>query len=114
MQKGVDIFSSVDKYNWRGPPLFEPAWERIASEMPSFNGRFHVLNVSFMDMRTDGHVATAMTHQASELEAMEAKLSRTADCLHYCLPGPADFWALSAFNLLLNNPRYAAPKHSAA
>jgi hypothetical protein len=108
-KRGVDIFSSVDKYHWRGPPLFEPAWERIAGGMAGLNGRFAVLNVSFMDMRTDGHVATAMSHQASEFETLEAKLLHTADCLHYCLPGPADFWALAAFNLLLNNPRYAAP-----
>ena len=28
------------------------------------------------------------------------------DCLHYCLPGPSDAWALALYNLLLNNPRY--------
>jgi len=22
------------------------------------------------------------------------------DCLHYCFPGPVDFWSLSLFNLL--------------
>jgi len=112
-KRDVDMFSSVDKYNWRGAPLFEPAWERIAGEMAALHGRFAVLNVSFIDMRTDGHVAYAMNHQAAELESLEAKLSRTADCLHYCLPGPADFWALAIFNLLLNNRRYAAPQHRA-
>ena len=28
------------------------------------------------------------------------------DCLHYCLPGPSDAWALALYNLLLNNPRF--------
>ena len=30
------------------------------------------------------------------------------DCLHYCYPGPADFWALALYNLMLNNPRFRA------
>ena len=29
------------------------------------------------------------------------------DCLHYCFPGPADFWALALYNMMLNNPRFA-------
>ena len=29
------------------------------------------------------------------------------DCLHYCLPGPADAWASALYNLLLNNAKYA-------
>ena len=28
------------------------------------------------------------------------------DCLHYCYPGPADYWALALYNLMLNNPRF--------
>ena len=30
------------------------------------------------------------------------------DCLHYCYPGPADYWALALYNLMLNNPRFRA------
>ena len=29
------------------------------------------------------------------------------DCVHYCLPGPADAWASALYNLLLNNEKYA-------
>lgn len=37
-----------------------------------------------------------------------AKTHFPLDCLHYCYPGPTDFWALSIYNLMLNNPRYAS------
>jgi len=104
---GVDLFN--DKYNWRGPPLFESAWERTARTMPSLIDRFAVLNVSFLDMRGDGHVATSMRYSSTRGEfGADWKKAFPLDCLHYCYPGPADFWALSLYNLLLNNPRYKA------
>ena len=28
-------------------------------------------------------------------------------CRHYCYPGPADYWALALYNLLLNNAKFA-------
>lgn len=104
---GVDIFN--DKYNWRGPPLHETAWEETAKAMPAMAARFATLNVSFLDMRSDGHVATSMRY-SSEVGEFGAKW-KTAfplDCLHYCYPGPADFWALALTNLLMNNERYQA------
>ena len=61
-----------------------------------------MLNVSFVDMRADGHVAAAMSHHADP-----AKAEKPADCLHYCLPGPCDAWAHATYNLLLNAPKYA-------
>jgi hypothetical protein len=57
----IDIFK--DKYNWRGPAMFEGAWAeeaaRVANTLP-LAARFSVLNVSFLDARADGHVAGAM------------------------------------------------------
>jgi hypothetical protein len=104
---GVDLFN--DKYNWRGPPLFEPAWQRTARAMPALAGRFAVLNVSFLDMRADGHVATSMRYSSTRGEfGADWKKAFPLDCLHYCYPGPADFWALALYNLLLNNPEYQA------
>jgi hypothetical protein len=58
-----------------------------------------VLNVSFVDQRADGHVATSM-------RARPAADQRALDCLHYCIPGPADAWAHALYNLLLNNARF--------
>lgn len=102
---GVDLFN--DKYNWRGPPLFESAWERTARTMPALADRFAVLNVSFLDMRGDGHVATSMRYSSTRGEfGADWKKAFPLDCLHYCYPGPADFWALALYNLLLNNPKY--------
>ena len=107
-KKGVDMFK--DKYSWRGPPIFEHEWRAAASRTRSLRGRFAYLNVSFLDGRADGHVATAMRYSAQR-----GKREFPLDCLHYCYPGPTDFWALSLYNLLLNNARYrqeeqAAPK----
>lgn len=102
---GVDMFR--DKYNWRGPPLFETAWQDAARATPRLAGRFAVLNVSFLDMRSDGHVATSMRYSSSRGEGGPQKATFPLDCLHYCYPGPADFWALALYNLLRNNERYA-------
>ena len=30
------------------------------------------------------------------------------DCLHYCYPGPSDYWAKTLYNLLMNNAKFAA------
>jgi hypothetical protein len=98
-RKGVDMFK--DKYSWRGPALFEHEWRAAASRAASLRGRFAYLNVSFLDMRADGHVASSMRYSAQR-----GKREFPLDCLHYCYPGPTDFWALSLYNLLLNNARY--------
>ncbi|KAL1503789.1 hypothetical protein AB1Y20_012257 [Prymnesium parvum] len=103
----VDMFK--DKYNWRGPPLFEASWADAARRSRLMSGRFTFLNVSFMDARADGHVATAMRYSSSRgAFGAKWKTEFPLDCLHYCYPGPSDFWALSLFNLLLNNPRFNA------
>ena len=55
-----------------------------------------------VDMRADGHVARAMAYGA------EGGNVAALDCLHYCLPGPADVWAHALYNLLMNNPRFGS------
>lgn len=106
---GVDIFK--DKYNWRGPPLFEGAWASATAAKSrkglSLAGRFAFLNVSFLDARADGHVATAMRYGPTVSKAAKKKASFPLDCLHYCYPGVSDYWALALYNLLLNNERYS-------
>jgi len=103
----VDMFK--DKYNWRGPPLFEHEWADAAAHTRTLGARFGFLNVSFLDARADGHVATSMRYSPTTgAYSGPAKTHFPLDCLHYCYPGPTDFWALSIYNLMLNNPRYAS------
>ena len=104
-RSGSDFFK--DKYSWRGPPIFEHAWAAAASTTRSLGPRFTFLNVSFLDARADGHVASAMRYSsASGRFGNRQKVDFPLDCLHYCYPGPTDYWALSLYNLLLNNARY--------
>lgn len=93
-QRGkADLFK--DKYSWRGPPLFEGEW-RDAAKRGALGDRFAFLNVSFLDLRADGHVATAMRYSATTGSyGSKEKVSFPLDCLHYCYPGPSDYWALS-------------------
>jgi ATP-dependent Clp protease ATP-binding subunit ClpA len=90
----------ADRYDWRAPALHESEWAKQFG-FSELKARFAMLNVSFVDQRADAHVGAAMSYHA---EAGKAKAGR--DCLHYCLPGPSDAWALALYNLLLNNPRY--------
>ena len=104
-RSGTDFFR--DKYSWRGPPLFERAWAAAAADA-GFSERFAFLNVSFLDMRADGHVATSMRYSSmTGRYGGKAKVEFPLDCLHYCYPGPTDYWALTLTNLLMNNKRYA-------
>ena len=80
-----------DRFDWRAPPLHEGAWRHTFTRSEAFAHRFHVLNVSFVDARADGHVSTANPKPGAA----------GPDCLHYCYPGVADFWAASLYNLLL-------------
>ena len=97
-----------DRYNWRGPPLVEGCWATPAAAAGhSLGGRFAFLNVSFIDARADGHVATAMRYGPTVSKAAKKKASFPLDCLHYCYPGVSDYWALALYNLLLNNERYS-------
>jgi hypothetical protein len=108
---GVGMFK--DKYSWRGPPLFETSWARFAREAPSVAARFSVLNVSFLDARADGHVAASMRYSALTGQwGARWKTEFPLDCLHYCYPGPADFWALALSNFLQNNERFALSARS--
>ena len=50
--------------------------------------------------------ATDWFEMAAHSDAKKARAAK--DCLHYCYPGPSDSWAVALYNLLLNNPRYAA------
>jgi hypothetical protein len=90
----------ADRYDWRAPPLHEHAWAQQAASSPSLKGRFTVLNVSHVDLRSDGHVGDAMRFRAEQKR--QGASSSVSDCLHYCIPGPADAWASALYNLLLN------------
>ena len=91
--------------SWRGPPLFEHAWSAAVADTRSLGKRFTYLNVSFLDARPDGHVATSMRYSSSTGRfGNRQKVEFPIDCLHYCYPGPSDYLALSLYNLLLNNP----------
>ena len=95
-------------YSWRGAPIFEAVWRQLGSRQGSLQRRFTVLNVSFLDHRADGHVATAMRYASLRGNfSGERKRTFPLDCLHYCYPGPADFWSLALYNLLLNNERFS-------
>eukprot|EP00908_Phaeocystis_cordata_P014321 Transcript_25421.p1 GENE.Transcript_25421~~Transcript_25421.p1 ORF type:complete len:382 (+),score=171.26 Transcript_25421:890-2035(+) len=106
---GVDMFK--DKYNWRGPPMFEVQWAETAARIAALSARFTVLNVSFLDARADGHVATSMRYSPTTGRfGAKWKTEFPLDCLHYCYPGPTDYWALALYNLVMNNPRFAKPQ----
>jgi hypothetical protein len=90
--------SRRDPFDWRAPPLHEGAWSRVFRRSASFGHRFSLLNVSFVDARPDGHVAQAM--RFSDESERKSMWGNGLDCLHYCFPGPADFWSLALFNLL--------------
>ena len=85
------------------------SWAVAAARMSSLAARFSVLNVSFLDARADGHVASAMRYSPTTGRfGAKWKTEFPLDCLHYCYPGPADYWALALYNLMLNNPRFRA------
>ena len=60
--------------------------------------------VRYIDAATIAN-ARADRHLVRKVFSYQAPDKR--DCLHYCLPGPSDAWALALYNLLLNNRRYA-------
>ena len=78
-----------DPYDWRAPALHEVLWREVFARSEAFAHRFRVLNVSFLDARPDGHVGSARS------------VGGVVDCLHYCYPGPADYWAASFYNLVM-------------
>ena len=88
-----------DPFDWRAPALHERAWRQVFGRSATFRGRFSMLNVSFVDGRPDGHVAASMRY--TDESARKANWGGGLDCLHYCYPGPADFWALALYNLLV-------------
>ena len=58
--------------------------------------------------KADGHVVGAMRYSPTSGKYISKwKAAFPIDCLHYCFPGPADFWALALYNMMLNNPRFA-------
>jgi len=98
-----------DKYDWRAPALQEHLWARLAASSP-LGGRLEVLNVSHVDLRSDGHVAAAM---ADHWDPQKARLA-AKDCLHYCFPGPADAWAVALYTLLVHRARSRSAHSGAA
>ena len=95
-KKGVDMFK--DKYSWRGPPIFEHEW-RPPRRAPARSGALRLPQRLLPRRARRWPRATAMRYSAQRGSASSARL------LHYCYPGPTDFWALSLYNLLLNNAR---------
>ena len=66
-------------------------------------------DVEHAEARADGHVASAMRYSPTTGRfGAKWKTEFPLDCLHYCYPGPADYWALALYNLMLNNPRFRA------
>ncbi|KAL1522290.1 hypothetical protein AB1Y20_017911 [Prymnesium parvum] len=92
-----------DPFDWRAPALHEGEWRRVFLESEAFRGRFAVLNVSFVDQRVDGHVARAMRYAIDSERKMA--WGGGLDCLHYCFPGPIDFWVQALYNQLMQIPR---------
>jgi hypothetical protein len=105
-KKHMNMFK--DKYSWRGPPLFESGWADAVHSTAALGDRFTFLNVSFLDLRSDGHVASSMRYSPATGEySGRWKTNFPLDCLHYCYPGPTDYWALTLYNLLLNNNKFS-------
>ena len=87
-----------DPFAWRAPALHEGAWAKVFGASAALRHRFSLLNLSFVDARADGHVANAMRY--SDENERKARWGGGLDCLHYCFPGPVDFWSLGLYNLL--------------
>ena len=92
----------ADMYDWRAPALHETEWAKQFG-FSALASRFALLNVSFVDQRADGHVGGAMAYHSDPVKAAAGR-----DCLHYCLPGPSDAWALTLYNLLASARRRMA------
>ena len=79
----------------------------------SFGFPFAPVNVSFLDSRAARRPrgerdAVQPHHGPLRRFGAKWKTEFPLDCLHYCYPGPADYWALALYNLMLNNPRFRA------
>ena len=81
-------------------PLSLPAFLFAPTEPARLLDAFALSNA-----RADRHVASKTRLMVTE--DGKRVTSAVMDCLHYCLPGPSDAWALALYNLLLNNRRYA-------
>ena len=88
-----------DPFDWRAPALHEQEWINTFGRSDAFRHRFSVINVSHIDQRADGHVSQAMRY--SDESERKASWGGGLDCLHYCYPGPVDFWVHTLFNILV-------------
>ncbi len=79
-----------DPYSWMKPIFSERAWPALAALHLPHSIRFHVVNTSLTMLRGDGHLDMVIGKSSHAWE----------DCLHNCLPGPADYWNWLLFNLL--------------
>ena len=73
-----------------------------------------ILDLTLKGRKHSHHVWIQLTETISfftneQVTHCAAGKTNSLDCLHYCYPGPGDYWALSLYNLLLNNPRYRDP-----
>jgi len=81
-----------DPYSWLRAIYADSIWSDMApAHLPS-NINFHVVNTSLTMLRPDGHVGVMVGSSGKAWE----------DCLHNCLPGPADYWNWLLYNALVS------------
>ena len=84
------VLAEQDKFDWGKPLGAETVWATFAdAHLPAYT-EFHVVNASITMLRADGHKGRAISNSGRSFE----------DCLHNCLPGPADHWNWLLFNIL--------------
>ncbi|DBA72303.1 TPA: hypothetical protein ACH3X2_010548 [Trebouxia sp. C0005] len=85
------IHADEDHFNWRKPISAETVWSDLASTYLPAHVQFHVINASITMLRADAHVGRLVSSDHRSVE----------DCLHNCLPGPADYWNWLLYNTLV-------------
>ena len=85
------VLPAYDYFQWGKPIMAESVWADLAQSdlNPSLN--FQIANASITRLRADGHIDRRLGPNSCAWE----------DCLHGCLPGPADYWNWLVFNILM-------------
>jgi len=87
-----------DHYNWQLFLSLDEFAERKCSSDPSLG--FEFLDMSALYLRPDGHVSALEGARATG-DAVQPK--EKIDCLHYCLPGPLNFFSQLLLHRLLDD-----------